>query len=579
MPRKKTTSAVAPLLPQVNIPSIGNSPLSYDELTQKDLQTRVFKTLGKHITGGNNPFWNDDEELLLMAQAGMTSMASTQRLMSSSFSAIPSGNANINDRFSKRHTVADLNIPRNPTAVIQLSLRYACENPFVNKAANVKTNFTCKDFKHKTHKTSAKNFYDDYAIKLHLYTQLPKIVWSLYTIGFAPIYWGGEDGGSIEYMQVLPPTAVHLEEILGRQKLYLKIDAKMIEAVKDPTGQKDIRNKALYESMPSYWIKQITAALDKKGIASATAMIELQEGSYAVPQNRYLPTARARNTLDGVPLQAAFDALQRYRLLSAGDFAVSWGIKNMITLISEGDPKIDAKNYVPMDQVRMNKLMTTFLNPDYELKVFCDPTTNIRYFVPPLEVFNPVKYAQVEKEIKSVMGLPSAFWSLDGAGTFGASSFEMEMLQAEIDWIRLVLREEFFRPLYTRLRAGATRPGFAEKDIPLPEFDKRGLKDNVQMMQADLQMYNVGALSIETLLEDSDHDPQYEVLQKIKEHKEIGNTSTEGVQLNNTPMRPIWEGSQGSLVQKEKGGRPSKPGGNPADKNANSPRRPRASGK
>lgn len=578
MARTKKSISVAPGLPQIEIPTVGVTPLlSYADPVNNELRSKVLKNLGQHLIQGNNPFWNDEEELYLMASAGMTSMASTQKLLSFSSPGIPTGNSNINDRFSKRHTVADLNIPRNPTAVIQLSLRYATENPFVNKAANVKTNFTCKDFKHKTHKTSAKDFYDDYAIKLHLYTQLPKIVWSLYTVGFAAIYWGGEDGGPIEYMQVLPPTSVHLEEILGRQKLYLKIDAKMIAAVKDPTGEKDIRNKALYESMPSYWIAQIKKVIDK-GAISAIGMIELQEGSYAVPQNRYMPNPRAINTLDGVPLQAAFDALQRYRLLSAGDFAVAWGIKNMITLISEGDPKVDPKNYVPMNEVRMAKLMSTFLSPDYELKVFCDPTTNIRYFVPPLEVFDPKKYAQVEREILICMGLPSYFTDTNGNSSYGAAVAESEMLQAEIDWVRLILREEFFRPLYSRLRQGATRPGFAEKDIPLPEFDRRGLRDNIQNLQANQELYQAGALSLETLLEESDHDYLYEVAQKKLEHKELGNTSTEGVELNNTPMRPLFEQSQGSLTQKEVG-RPAKANGNPADKNANSARRPRTTGK
>jgi len=576
MARKKATPA--PLIAQAPKPEIGLVHPDQHRIDVDPLRM-LQRLLSKNPSGRVNPVWNDEEELEWMVAAGTASADSVDKLLSFQMAALPTGNANINDRFAKRHTVADLNIPRNPIAMMQLSQRYACENPFVNKAAQIKTNFTCKDFKHKTHKSSARDFYDQLALDLHLYTVLPKIVWTLYTIGIVPIYWGGEDGGPIKWLQVFNPVQCHFEEILGKQRLYVKIDAKMIAAVKDPTGKDDPRNKDLFESMPKYWISYIQEAIKK---SDAKGMIPLQEGSYCVLENRFLPYNRAINTLDGVPLQAAFDALQRYRLIAAGDFAVAWGIKNMITIISEGDPKVDPKNYTPLDQKRLNMLMSTFLNPDYSLTVCADPTTNIRYFVPPIEVFDPKKYSQCEKEIKTVMGLPSYMFDTEGNGTFGAAVAETQILVQEVERIRIILREQFFRPLYVRARQGATRPGFAAKDIPLPEFDKKSLKDNVTYLAAIEQGFATGAISWETYLETMDIDPEYEMKQKEVEHEKYGNTSDDSITLNNTIARPLFEPSQGSIKEKEPAepGRPSSGKGNPAaSKKRGAPRAPRTSGK
>ncbi len=551
--RKKLIQA--PLTPSIITPSGQLVPATQDQLTS------TAKAFGTWMTGHNNPMWNDQQELEVIKLLGFTT------------SSVPVGNTNINDRFSKRHTVADLNIPRNPTAMIQLSMRYALENSFVSKAAKVKTDFICKDFEHKTHKTTAKETYDDYARKLLLKTKLRNIVWSLCTVGMAPIYWGGEEGGAIQFLQVLNPLSCHYEEILGKQKLYLKIDGIMIAAVKDPEGKVNPKNKLQYDSMPPYWIEEIKKCIAKGNCIGA---IPLQEGSYTVVENRYSAYNRAINTLDGVPLQAAFDALQRYRLLAAGDFAVAWNIKHMITIISEGDPKnTDPKAYTPLDSVRLQKLEAIFLSPDYSQTVFADPTTNIRFFVPPMEVFGTEKYKQPEKEIKEVMNLPSFMWHSEGNGTFGAAIAEMKLLVQEVDAIRMLLEEQLFYPLYNRIRAGIGRPGFKPSDIPYPEFDKTSMMEDALRLQNMGELYTSGGCSLYTLMQTSGLNPEWEIEQKKQEHKELGNTSEHAEVLNNTPARPLFEASQGSIQPKDKGGNPGTPGKAPSSQ----PRAPRKTGK
>lgn len=556
MPRRKATASAThvqgPGVQEVVIPSIGSAPLALAQLTpEESIQVAAFKrVLSNAIIGDKNPMWNDREELELAKSVSFTG-------------GLAQNTMNINDRFAKRHTVADMNIPRNPVAMIQLSLRYAAENPFVAKALRVKTDFTVKDFKHQGIKKSAVEFFDNYALKLNLKTQLRKIVWNLYAVGLAPIYWGGEDGGPIQYLQIIDPCAVHVEDILGRPKMWLKITAAMISAMRDPLGKENPVNKAQYDSMPEYWRQQIREVM---ALGRANGLIELKDGSYTVVENRYVAYNRQLNTLDGIPLQGAFDALQRYRLLAAGDFAVAWNVKNMLTLISEGDPKMDPKNYKPADTLRLAKLQQQFSQPDYALTIYCDPTTQVRYVVPPLEVFDPKKYEQVEKEIKDVMNLPSFMWNNKGTGAFGAAMQEVQLLRQEVDSLRLLLEEQFFRPLYTRLRGGVGRPGFAAKDIILPQFDQNSLRDDTIWLGATKELYGVGALSLKSLMEVYGFDFDYEIAQKKQEHKDLGNTAEGAELMNNTPARPLYEPSQGNLSPVgDKGGRPEKTPGSGAN--------------
>lgn len=530
-PRKAKAAAPQPqpmaTLPNVvAIPTVGDQP--YKPLSEADslFFDGIKKAINASQIGVANPLWNDDVELGVMKAIGFTSIPVNN--------AIP-----INERFARRHPVSDLNIPRDPIAVMQVALRYVYENPFVAKAVRVKTDFTCKDFQHKTHNSTAKNFYDDLAIDLDLRYVIRQIVWMLYGVGVAPIWWGGEDGGQIKQIYVIDPRSCHIQDMFGKKKLWLRIDQQMIDAVRDPKGEKNPVNKALYDLMPDYWIEQIKQQIDK----GHAGLIELADGSYTVIENRYAPISRMVNSLDGIPLQPAFDALQRYRLLAAGDFAVAWNVKNMITKISEGDPAAEKQNYRPPDTSRLLNLQKAFASPDYSLQVFCDPTTKIEYITPPLDVFKQEKYKQVEKEIKTCLNLPDFMWENSEVNYAGATA-QLMLLREEVDGIRMLLQEKFFRPLYKRLRTGASKPGFAGKDIVLPTFDKNSLRDDSIWLQSTGEVYGQGGMSLRSYMEVYGLDYDYEMEELKKEHKEL-NTNL-GERDNSTHAQPIFEPSQGN---------------------------------
>lgn len=546
------------------VSELGQSPFQRIGNLSPDEQAHyghLLRAVGHATLDGKNPFWDDEAELAL------------KRSLSFVGGGIPTANGNINDRFSKRHPVSDLNIPRDPVAVIQTALRYSYENPFVAKALRVKTNFTAKNMRVQTTNVTVREFYRDEMIRLGLYVRIREILWMMVGVGVCPIYWGGEETGRVDFLEILDPRMCRIERIMGKTFLYLKVDNHMREAVQDPEGKKDIRNRARYQALPKYWIAQIQESIRGR---KPDIWIELQQGSFCVVNNRYSPIDRARNQMDGCPLQPAFDACQRYRLLAAGDFAVAWNVKNMITLISEGDPKADTKSYAPADDLRLAKLEAKFTSPDYAFTVFCDPTTLVRYIIPPIEVFAPEKYSQTEKEIKESLGLPSFMWLSDGGGTFGAASQELKELREEIDALRVLVREDFLRPLFSKLRSGARRPGFAESAIILPTFDRNSLRDDAIWLDAMQQAYGAGASSLASYQESLDLDHEYETKELAREHKDLGTNLKD--RANPTTAQPLFENSQGNQEKPEPPGPPGSPGSK-STSDGSKPRAPRASGK
>ena len=535
---------------RLRVPSVNErtavTNISQDEMF---LYERLFSAVSLQQTGGLITSSMDD---IVARELGFTAPMSNGPTV------------NINERFSKRHPVADLNIPREPVAVIQTALRYCYDNPFVAKALRVKTDFVVKNFEHRTENESVKGFFDKECLRLDIFTRTREITWLAFGVGVVPVYWGGEETGRIDFVEILDPRQCKLQRVMGRYKCYLKIDQSMIDAVRDPQGKANMENKARFQSMPKYWIRAIEGHIEK-GFAGQS-YIELKDDSYTVVQNRYSPINRISNSLDGIPLQPAFDALQRYRLLAAGDFGVAWGVKNMITLISEGDPKVDVKSYVPADNTRLAALQAKFQQPDYQLTVYCDPTTEVRYVVPPIEVFDPKKYAQVEKEVKEVLNLPGFMWLDSNSGSYSASSAELKLLREEVDAMRMTLRTQFFMPLYSRLRAAASKPGFAEKAIVLPSFDNNSLRDDQVWLPALADLYGRGGMSLKSLAETYGLDFEYEMKELEREHKDL--KSNRADRVNPTIAQPLHEPNQGNQdPTRNKGG------------NDGSPRRPRPSGK
>lgn len=537
MPSKKQVTEPAVIGVALPVPGLGDQP-SPQEVSYYQGFSQVLARA--QLPSNRNPFWNDDIELNIA------------RSLSYIQPITPIQGA-LNDRIAHRFPLADLNKPRDSVAVLQTAIRYAYENPFVAKAAKIKSDFTTLGMTLRTHNSKVMEFYLDEVDRLNMKILLRHIVWHLYAIGICPIWWGGEEDRRITNIEILDPRMCHVEYNFGRARLYLKIDEKMRQAVADPEGRVDIRNRARFQAMPKYWVRQIQ---EQKNIGDGKGFIELQEGSYTVVENRYTALNRIVGELDGLPIQPAFDALQRYRLLQAGDFAVAWNLKNMITLISEGDPKAEGGSWKPVSTARLSALQSQFQRPDSSFVVYCDPTTKVEYVIPPIEAFDTAKYQQPEKEIKEVLNIPSFMWISEGAGTYANAINEIKGMRLEIMGIREILDEQFFKPFFRRLRAQVARPGFKESDIVYPTYSYTSLQDDATYLKNVSDLYGRGAVSLQTLQLANDLDPEYEMEQKQIEFDKWGPTKDEAI-LNDTIARPLFEANQGNMqVQDKLGGAP-----------------------
>ena len=545
-----------------SVPTLGNKP--------SDSDVNYFKTLSAAVEsmmlGKRNPQWNDELEL--------------QEARSLSFTTPLTGlQGSINDRTAHRFPLADINQPRDPMAVLQTAFRYAYESPFVAKMARVKSEFTWSALDHRTKNSTVKDFYTRQVINLSLNLRVLEILWYMYAIGIVPIWWGGEESRAVEFIEILDPRMCHVEYNYGKARLFLKIDARMENAVRDPDGKLDIRNRLRYEAMPNYWKEQILHGYvtfnDATPLSGKGTYIELMPGSYAVVENRFSRLSRSMGGLDGLPTQPAFEALQRYRLLSAGDYAAAWNLKNMITLISEGDPKAEGKDWKPATTERLTMLQGLFQKPDSNYTVYCDPTTNIRFMVPPVEkIFGTQKFQQTEKEIKEILGLPSYMWISEQGSNYSNAVNETKLLKQECSMVWMILTEQFFRPLYARLRQSAARPGFKDSEIVYPRFNSLPLEDSVTFLKDRADLYSRGALSVQSLQELAGLDPEWELAQQKESHSKYGDPSSKDMSI----YSPLWEPSQGKMSpMRDKGGNPDE--SQDGNQDAQSvPRSPRAKG-
>lgn len=522
-----------------SIPNLGDQPSESDLYYFKSLSSAV-----EHmVLGDRNPLWDNTVDL----SRSISFVQPTSQLQGT-----------LNDRIAHRFPVSDLNSPKDPTAVIQSAIRYARESPFVAKAAKVKTEFTMSKLTHKTLNTSVKEFYEKYIDALRLNIRIPEILFYCYAIGICIIWWGGEETRQIENLEIFDPRMCRVIYNFGKPSVFIRVDDDMRRAVADPEGKLDPRNRLKYQSMPQYWIAQIIANNNR---GSLQGYIQLAEGSFAVLDTRLMKLSSVPGSFEGLPIQAAFEPLQRYKLMAAADYATAWNLKNMITLIKEGDPKAEGKEWKPVSTARLSNLQATFQRADSNYTVYCDATTTVEFVVPPIDkIFGTEKYQQVEKEIKENLGIPSFMWISEQGSNYSNAVNELKQFRVSCDFMwNYVLVEQFFKPLYARLRQGVARPGFKPSDIVYPEFNARELQDDANFMKQRTELYGRGLMSAQQICEDGGIDFEWMVQQKQSEKERFGPTKTDDM-LNDTLLQPLFEPQQGNFQPEDPAGAPGTPG-------------------
>jgi hypothetical protein len=482
-------------------------------------------------------------------------------------SAPPGLNFTFGDSFKRTQEGSmEFAIPTSQIPVINEALRFACENVFVAKALRLRTVFTCAGITNENNSSETNDFLDKVMTNLNLENLYRQCVWMYWAAGLVPLLMP-EENEPFTWIELVDPRQIRFQKSFGKTIMFLRPNKLMVACARDQVGQTDPMHKALWNSYPKSWQKQLNAYL-KQNRAESDWIINLDPSSYIVIENRDMPFSRGEANFDGSPLQPYFAAALQYRQLMAGDFAASFVAKNLIALVSIGDPKTEGDRYQRPDRNALLKLQAAFGNPNSAQWSYVDPTVNVRYITPEPNIFQSQKYDDVKEQLKEL--LPSPFWYNNGTGSFAGASSELTWLQQEIDHCHDAFDRNFWMPIFKRAMANQAR--LAPNKVKPPSHHKSNLKDNNQWLSTLSGLYANGGLDINTLISEHGFDPE-----KITE-----NLKGQASDVKAGVYMPAFEQKQGIVadklgvndkpdgqappnkgVGKKPNGRPSVPGSKP----------------
>jgi hypothetical protein len=410
-----------------------------------------------------------------------------------------------NDRFSKRNPISELNKPRDIAGIMNLSMTYAEDNYIVARTIKVKKNFATREMTLLGNPT-AKDFYDKEFKRLKIRRWLGHIFRYYWIVGRVLVYWG--EARPIEGICLLDPRAIVVRRFLTKLHVFMRPDPRWVSILQNGSVVGGPEYKFLMKNLPKYWIPYIKMNQE----------IPLKEEEFALIENDLsLFSGRGLNdhTISGVPLSAAFDALQTTKMLMSGDFSTAWLIKNVIALVSIGDPQKE-KDYSPPDQIALQKLAAAFVRPEFAMMAFVDPTVKVQYIYPDPKNLEGAKYTEFNKQIEYVMGVPGVFTSM--AGDFASASLSLKPFREDIHVARLDIIDQFLDKIMPHMREGYTarKTGGNSQEV-LVEFDTDCLKDDKQVQDELNGKWDRGAISNRSLLEGKSRDFDTELLRKKEE--------------------------------------------------------------
>lgn len=412
-----------------------------------------------------------------------------------------------NDRFSKRNPISELNKPRDIAGIMNLSMQYSEDNFIVARTIKVKKNFATREMTLLGLPT-ARDFFQAEFKRLKIRQWLGHIFRYYWIVGRVCVYWGS--ARPIEGICLLDPRNIIVRRFLTKTHVFLRPDPRWVSILQGGGIMGGLEYKFLMKNLPKYWIPFI----------KANEEIPLKDEEFALVENDlslFSTRGFASNTIHGVPLSAAFDALQTTKMLMSGDFSTAWLIKNVIALVSIGDPEKE-KDYSPPDQIALQKLAAAFVRPEFAMMAFVDPTVNIRYVYPDPKNLDGAKYTEFNKQIEYIMGVPGVFTSM--SGDFASASLSLKPFREDIHVGRLDIIESFLDKIMPEMREGYTnrKTGGSKAEV-LVEFDTDCLKDDKQVQDELNGKWDRGAISNRSLLEGRSRDFDTELKRKQDEKR------------------------------------------------------------
>jgi hypothetical protein len=395
--------------------------------------------------------------------------------------------------------VMEFSMPSGQVDNINMAYRYVCENAFVAKAIKLKTLFITKGLSNQTGDDVVDGFLDQVRTKLAMDAIHHQAVFLYNTAGIVPIILPDKND-PLDWIELWDPRYVRIQRQFGKITMWVVADPRMKAAAADPNGIADPRNKNYWDALPKSWKKQLQT--NQKN-PNGDLLITLDPESYICIDARDMPFDRQMGGFDGTPLQPYFASCDQYRMLMAADFASAFLSKNLLALVSVGDPQAEGELYLRPDDGVLSMLQSAITNPNQAQWLFVDPTFNVRYITPDPNTFDNKKYNEPKEALKNL--LPSPFWYNDGGGSFAAATIEMKQLEEEVEACQNVFDDKFWTPIYQRAAEGRTR--IANSKIKPPKHDRSALRDRIQDLTAKSALFANGGLDIKTLIAEHGYDP------------------------------------------------------------------------
>ena len=334
---------------------------------------------------------------------------------------------------------------------------------------------------------------------------------------------------------LIDPMFIEIPEvptIIGNKQLFMKLDNEVVTLLR--SGSED--GQAILDGLPQ----------DIRGKISSGR-------EFKIPLPMDLVTHIKRKSRGyqtwGIPyLTKVFGDFARKKKLQALDEATVDGLINQITIFKIGDIKDETKQ--TWDPRRLRAFASLLAQPNHTNYLVWTPDVEVETVAPSQEILNfDKKYEQVDRQILKALGIPTTLLSGEGASSDRAEgnayvslSPLMEKIESAREQIRKYVEELMFKVLEANNDAGVT---VDLKKRPKLRWSKPNLRNEKELRDFVLAMFDRGLLPYETTLKEANYDWNEIVRLKVKEIEE-GVGGKETIELFVPPNLPFSQQKDGS---------------------------------
>lgn len=330
----------------------------------------------------------------------------------------------------------------------------------------------------------------------------------LFTYDSALLVWQ-MDEDRIKWCQTIDPADIDYQYAFGSEQIWVTVPKAMLEKKADDAKRaKKKKRRARYEPSIS--------------VSAGTKRINLidQEGV------SWILFSRGRKGLALLPVPkmvAIFEILNLRTALMRGDFSVAYLIKNLITLITDGDKGSATRPPQKLSKKLKQQILKEFTSgtgsAGKAMIVVGNATMDIKHIIPDMTVFDPKKYTGTEAWIMRWAGIGLQIAEGKG-GSWSSGHINVSALKTQCRQVRKIIKRglEFFYNHDDIRRAAKVAP---DAEGPAVVFNENSFKDPAQLLDEVTGLYESGLLSFETSLSELQRHPEVELARKKREWADL----------------------------------------------------------